>query len=179
MARPADAGEPIPHLWQIMARSGEGVCLGGAMAVFRGAGSWSIDQVEMEPNAPLVVWRPSDGQPIDTKATPLPQATQFELYGLARLSNGPTLLGTSSGLALHLDRLSKLVWDQTEGRLEGAFEPPFESTATAYVAIPPAWEYKSGSINGVKLKIKSENGLLCFPLAADGTAFDLTFRKTG
>lgn len=179
IARPVDAAQDAPHLWQITAKTGGGVCLGGAMVAFPGAASWSLDQVEMDPNAPLVVWRPSDGQPIDARANPLPPAVEFVVHGLAPVANTPLLIGTSTGLALHLDHVKSLDWNAAQGVLRGCIEAPLEATATAYIAIPPAWEYKSGELNGKKLKAKSNAGLLSLPLEDTGACFELTFREAG
>jgi len=178
-ARPVDAAQDTPRLWQITAKTAGGVCLGGAMAAFPGAAAWSLDQVEMDPNAPLVVGRPSDGQPIDARANPLPAATDLVVHGLAPVANAPLFLGASTGLALHLDHIKSLDWNAAQGLLRGCIEAPLEAAATAYVAIPPGWEYKSGEFNGKKLKTKSNAGLLSIPLEDTSACFELTFRKTG
>ncbi len=174
-AYPVDIANSSPKIWRVPVLGPEGR-RGDSVLMFPGAGAWKLADLALDGQEENLVWRASDGGIVDASA-PVPAATSFTVYGVTPKLAHPVLMGASSGLALMLNDLKSLSWNESGSTLSGVFEGSSREKATAYVYVPDGWTLKSGKAGSAAVK-KDKPGRLEFSVeAGSATNFQLGFQK--
>jgi len=176
-ARALDGGQRAPLLWQICFSEAESGYLGGAVVAFLGAEAWNQDDLVADSEGPVIVWRGSNGDFVDAQNRAVPAAQGLEVHGLTPDLNRPTFMGASGGLALHLDQLRGLTWNERDGVLRGRIAGPAEPGAVAHVAVPEPWVFKGGTVGSKRLRHTAPARRLSFQIGGADTAFELEFQR--
>ncbi len=180
-ARSVDDASRVPLIWQANLKDDNGGYVGGAVIAFPGARAWNLADLRFDAADPLKIWRPEDGSLVDVNGTIVPADRGISVIGVSPHQDRPHLLGTSTGLALHLDRVKDLYWNETKSTLSGVIEGPIEDKGVAYIAVPEPWKMVEARLNGKKLtprQIGNPTGE-CLMIAMDdsGMRFELAFAK--
>jgi len=180
--RPLDAAHAAPKVWQIPVSNGAEEYRGDAVVMFPGAPAWDLANLDLEEGRDIRVWKPSDGSFLPPSQQSLPAAAALTVYGIAPASDRPVLLGATHGLALLLDDLNHLAWEENPakktGLLHGTFKGGNRKAALAYVAIPPEWSLRSGKAGGTSIRKKNATGRLQFVVPpGTATAFEFEFTR--
>jgi len=180
-ASPVDAATQYPRRWRARGYNEQDGTRCDAVVMLSGAVAWNLADLGLEPDDPVSVWRAIDGAIIDLAVRPVPAAEHLTVYGLARVLPRPVLMGASVGVSLLLDDVTQLSWVETEkgeGTLSGLFQGRHGEQATAYVAIPGGWAFRSGQVGQAPLSRKAVRDRLEFAVAAGRpTRFELKFKR--
>jgi hypothetical protein len=178
LARPVDVAKPVPKLWVASMHGAEDGYRGDAVTMFPGAGPWTLADLDRDSDVPAQVWRAADGATVDVGAGPVPPAKGFATYGVIPVTPRPILLGASSGMGLLLNDLKSLTWNEAQGVLSGIFQGSNRERATAYVAIPQGWTFKSGKVADTGVSKKQVTNRIAFPVEPGRpTHFEFVFTQ--
>jgi len=179
---PIYTGDGAPRLWQRNNSDTQKIFYAGAVLAFPGTSAWGIPSLRMDTTVPLTLWRPADGTSVPAaSADSIPAAQSLEGYGIAPACDHPTLMGCTSGLALQLERVTQLVWDESTGILRGTLVGRPEAEGAAVISVPESWKLRSGKINGKRIGFselaKAAGDRFCIALEKKETEFELAFRR--
>lgn len=180
-ARSVDDTSRVPLIWQTNLKDGNGSYVGGAVIAFRGARAWNLADLRFDQGEPVKVWRPEDGSLVDANDAIVSAERGLSVIGVSPQHDRPHFLGTSTGLALHLDRVKDLYWNEAKGTLSGVIEGPIEDKGVAYIAVPQPWKFTEARLNGKKLPPSRIGNLkgecLMIAMGDGGMRFELAFAK--
>ncbi len=176
---PLDAASAPPRLWFVRDafRSNE-ERMWGTVVMMPGAPAWSAEQVPFSEEGPVCLWRPEDGRFIEESE--VPGTASFNVVGLFMPSDRPSLMGASADEDLLLSQVDKLRWSDVgdEAALSGSFCGRHADDATAYVAVPAGWVFRSGKVGDKTIPAKEVTDRVAFPVPAGGaTPFELRFKR--
>jgi len=170
---PVDASRTAPKLWRSKFQDA-----GYSLLAFPGARPWRLEDLSLDNQGDVQVWRAADGQFVDAAKGPVTPDNALTVYGITPKPAHPVLMGASTGIDLLLDDMKSLAWDEQKGLLSGAFAGGNTDRATAYVAVPEGWTLESGRVSDQPVSKKGVAGVIQFTVAPGvPTKFELKFSK--
>ena len=151
---------------------------GCSLVAFPGARPWKQDDLGLDVQGEVQVWRAADGQFVEAAKGPVTPDNALTVYGITPKPAHPVLMGASAGIDLLLDDTKSLSWDDQKGLLSGAFAGSNADRATAYVAVPDGWTLESGRANDQSTSKKGASGVIQFSVVPGApTKFEFKFSK--
>lgn len=177
MGRQIESVSQDAKLWQLKFHGPAQTYYGAAVLAFSGAQPWTLEDLELDSDQPMLLWRGRDGALFDSAETQIPRAAQLEVYGVAVREDRPVFLGVSMQPSLGLDRIRNLTWIEDQGILSGTITGTIDRGARAQFYIPDNWEFRSGSIGPNSLREKPDGKRLSCAISGDSVSFELKFRR--
>ncbi len=176
--RPLDTFRRAPHIWQISVHGEDGACRGNSVIAFPGAAEWGMSDLEIDGDALTRIWRVNKGQFEDLGQGPVPMTDTLAVFGVSPILSCPSLLGANTGLALLLDNLNTITWDEQKARLYGSFRGKSQQSHTLFFAVPKPWTLRSAQWEGCRLRTKEGDQLCSMDIAAGSPGdFELVFER--